>query len=112
MRSDPKDNEAIWDGLANGTFTVFSSDHAPYNFYDEKGKQLGLINNPTKNKRGNFKSIPNGLPGVCTRTPLLWSEGVVKGRISAQKFVELNSTNAAKLYGEPPSSHYMDMGKG
>lgn len=49
-----------------------------------------------------FKNTPNGLPGVCTRTPLLWSEGVLKGRISRQRFVELNSSNAAKLYGMYP----------
>ncbi|ORY21035.1 dihydropyrimidinase [Naematelia encephala] len=102
LRSDPNDKESIWEGLANGTFTVFSSDHAPYNFHDEKGKQLGLVNNPTKNPQGNFKNTPNGLPGVCTRTPLLWSKGVLDGRISRQKFVELNSTNAAKLYGMYP----------
>jgi dihydropyrimidinase len=39
IRSDPLDNEGIWEGLSNGTFTVFSSDHAPYNYHDEKGKQ-------------------------------------------------------------------------
>ncbi|WWC93882.1 dihydropyrimidinase [Kwoniella sp. B9012] len=101
LRSDPKEREVIWEGLANGTFTVFSSDHAPTNYYDAQGKQLGL-KDPVKNPRGHFKHIPNGLPGVCTRTPLLWSEGVLKGRISPQKFVELNSTNAAKLYGLYP----------
>lgn len=62
--------------------------------------QMGLINNPTNNARGNAFKVPNGLPGVCTRTPLLWSEGVLKGRISRQRFVELNSSNAAKLYGK------------
>ena len=59
--------------------------------------QLGMIQNPGKHPRGTFRTIPNGLPGVETRTPLLWSEGVLKGRISPQRFVELNSTNAAKL---------------
>ncbi|KAK4689302.1 dihydropyrimidinase, partial [Tremellales sp. Uapishka_1] len=102
LRMDPKERDTIWEGLANGTFTVFSSDHAPYNFDDPQGKQLGMTNNPTKNPRGNFKNTPNGLPGICTRSPLLWSEGVLKGRISRQKFVELNSSNAAKLYGMYP----------
>jgi dihydropyrimidinase len=102
IRDDPLDNQGIWDGIANGTFTVFSSDHAPTNFHDENGKQLGLIKNPLKNCRGDFRSIPNGLPGIGTRTPLLWSEGVLKGRIKRQKFVELNSSNAAKLYGLYP----------
>jgi dihydropyrimidinase len=43
IRSDPLDNEGIWEGLSNGTFTVFSSDHAPYNYHDEKGKQASLF---------------------------------------------------------------------
>lgn len=56
-----------------------------------------MIHNPKNNPHGNFRTIPNGLPGVETRTALLWSEGVLKGKISPQRFVELNSTNAAKL---------------
>lgn len=59
--------------------------------------QLGLTTDPGKHELGNFRYIPNGLPGVETRTPILWSEGVLKGRITPQRFVELNSTNAAKL---------------
>ncbi|KIY49958.1 Phenylhydantoinase [Fistulina hepatica ATCC 64428] len=102
LRDEPKCNERIWEGIANGTFTVFSSDHAPTCFHDHQGKQLGLNNNPHNNPLGNFRAIPNGLPGVETRTPLLWSEGVIAGRISPQKFVALNSTNAAKLYGLYP----------
>lgn len=99
------DPAGIWEGLANGTYTTWSSDHAPYNYDDPQGKHLGLAqtNNPTGNKRGNAFKVPNGLPGVCTRSPLLWSEGVIKGRISRQRFVELNSSNAAKLYGGFPS---------
>lgn len=46
--------------------------------------------------------VPNGIPGVETRLPLLFSEGVGKGRISLNRFVELTSTNAAKLYGLYP----------
>jgi dihydropyrimidinase len=63
-----------------------------------------LTKNPGKNPRGNFRYIPNGLPGVETKGPLLWSEGVCKGRMSVSKFVELNSTSAAKLYGMYPQS--------
>lgn len=96
LRDDPADRERIWEGLANGTFTVFSSDHAPTNYDDPQGKQLGMTRNPGNNPRGNFRTIPNGMPGVETRSPLLWSEGVLKGRITRQKYVELNSTNAAK----------------
>ncbi|KAH8117262.1 dihydropyrimidinase [Phellopilus nigrolimitatus] len=102
LRDDPRDKERIWDGLRNGTFTVYSSDHAPTNYFDERGKQLGMTLNPKNNPQGDFRTIPNGLPGVETRIPLLWSEGVLKGRISPQRFVELSSTNAAKLYGMYP----------
>uniref|UniRef100_UPI0013D388A7 amidohydrolase family protein n=1 Tax=Klebsiella pneumoniae TaxID=573 RepID=UPI0013D388A7 len=46
--------------------------------------------------------VPNGIPGVETRMPILWSEGVAKGRISANEFVALTSTNHAKMYGLYP----------
>ena len=63
LRSDPKDIEAIWQGLMNGTFTIFSSDHCPYRFDDEQGKQLGLTRATNGNPRGMFSKTPNGLPG-------------------------------------------------
>ena len=65
---DEADVEAMWQGLADGTFLTLSSDHAPY-AYDETGK-LNAGDNPT------FKQIPNGLPGLELRMPLLFSEGV------------------------------------
>lgn len=73
-----------------------SSDHAAVNFHHPRGKQKGLEygNQP----QGKFQYIPNGLPGLETRLPLLFS-GVLSGRITPQKFVEVTSTNAAKLYG-------------
>ncbi|MEM7429220.1 MAG: dihydropyrimidinase [Pseudomonadota bacterium] len=90
----PRDRAAqehIWRGLTNGTFQVFSSDHAPYRF-DETGK-LNAGPNPT------FKKIANGVPGLEVRMPLLFSEGVLKGRLTLNEFVALTSTNAAKIYG-------------
>jgi len=80
LRDNPEDRERVWENTVNGTVTVLSSDHAPTNFYDPSGKQLGLTVNPGKNPRGDFRYIPNGLPGVETRGPLMWSEGVCKGR--------------------------------
>ena len=50
----------------------------------------------------SFRKIPNGVPGVETRLPLLFSEGVNKGRITLQQFVAISSTNAAKIYGLHP----------
>jgi dihydropyrimidinase len=49
-----------------------------------------------------FRHIPNGIPGIETRLPLLYSEGVLAGRITLEKFVELTSTNPAKAYGLHP----------
>jgi dihydropyrimidinase len=85
---------AIWRGLANGTFQVFSSDHAPYRF-DESGKL-------PKGEATTFKDMANGLPGLELRLPLLFSEGVRAGRLELTQFVALTATNHAKLYGLYP----------
>ncbi len=85
---------AIWRGLKNGTFQVFSSDHAPYR-YDESGK---LMHGPN----ASFKQIANGVPGLEVRMPLLFSEGVGRGRLSVNEFVALTATNPAKIYGLHP----------
>ena len=99
---DKKSQEAIWLGLKNGTFQVFSSDHAPYR-YDESGKFHSGAN-PT------FKKIANGVPGIETRLPLLFSEGVLKGRITLNEFVALTSTNASKIYGLYPRKGSLTIG--
>lgn len=91
---DKADQAAMWRGLRNGTFQVFSSDHAPYRF-DETGKLHAGPNAP-------FKQLANGVPGIELRMPLLFSEGVVKGRLSLNEFVALTSTNASKIYGVYP----------
>jgi dihydropyrimidinase len=91
---DKQSQEAMWRGLRNGTFQIFSSDHAPYSM-DERGK---LSAGPTP----TFIQIPNGLPGIELRVPLLFSEGVGKGRIDINQFVALTATNPAKLYGLYP----------
>ena len=92
---DKANQEVIWDGLNDGTFTVFSSDHAPFRYDAPEGKKPG----------GNevaFRHIPNGIPGIETRLPLLFSHGVLDGRITINRFVELTSTNPAKAYGLHP----------
>ena len=88
---DVATQDALWRHLQSGTFSVFSSDHAPYRF-DETGK---LSNGPD----ATFKQIANGMPGIALRLPLLFSEGVNKGRITLQQFVALSASNAARLYG-------------
>jgi dihydropyrimidinase len=93
----PRDHaaqEAVWRGLQNGTFQVFSSDHAPYR-YDETGKLL-------KGDKTTFKDTANGVPGIELRVPLLFSEGVKTGRIDINRFVALTATNHARLYGLYP----------
>ena len=91
---DTETQDALWRHLQAGTFSVCSSDHAPYR-YDETGK---LSAGP----EATFKQIANGMPGIALRCPLLFSEGVKKGRITLNQFVSLTSTEAAKLYGMHP----------
>lgn len=91
---DAESQAAIWTGIQNGTFQVFSSDHAPYRF-DETGKLKAGANPP-------FNKIGNGLPGIEVRLPILFSEGVMKGRLDLHQFVALTSTNAARIYGMFP----------
>ncbi|MEF7617280.1 dihydropyrimidinase [Aquincola sp. MAHUQ-54] len=92
---DKANQEVIWDGLNDGLFTVFSSDHAPFSYDGTEGKKPGGEEVP-------FRHIPNGLAGIETRMALLYSEGVLEGRITLEKFVELTATNPAKVYGLHP----------
>ncbi|WP_265502858.1 dihydropyrimidinase [Paracoccus beibuensis] len=94
---------AIWQGLRDGTFDIFSSDHCPFRFEGEASKD-----NPRA--RTSFRWVPNGIPGVETRLPILFSEGVSKGRISLQRFVALTSTNPARLYGLYPQKGSIAIG--
>ena len=92
---DVGNQQVVWDGLQNGSFEVFSSDHAPFRYGGPDGKRAHGETAP-------FSEVANGIPGVETRMALLWSEGVRKGRISPQAFVALTATNAARLYGLYP----------
>jgi len=99
------DNSRLWEGLKDGTLQTIGTDHCPFFFdgskpimYEEKeiaipGKELG---------KDDFTKIPNGLPGVQDRMPILWTYGVRAGRISANQFVALTSTNPAKIFGLYP----------
>ncbi len=91
----PRDNceqANIWAGIEGGAFDVFSSDHCPFRFADSSGKDA-------PGARASFRNIPNGIPGIETRLPILFSEGVVKGRISLGTFAALTATNHARIYG-------------
>ena len=97
--SPPPRDEAsqaeVWRALASGVFSVFSSDHAPFRYEDPQGKKPG-------GREVAFPHIPNGIPGLETRLPLLFSEGVLKGRIDLPTFVALTAANPARMYGLYP----------
>ena len=99
------DNARLWEGLESGIIQTVGTDHCPF-FYDGTkpiiyegepvaipGKELG---------REDFTKIPNGLPAVQDRLPVLWTTGVGTGRITPQQFVALTSTNPAKIFGLYP----------
>lgn len=91
--------QAVWNGINNGTFTLIGSDHCAYNYYDKTSGKIDAFKN---DKNGEFRYIPNGIPGVCTRMPLMF-HSVLTGMISdMMTFVKLQCTNPAKLYGLYP----------
>ena len=79
---------ALWQGLAGNDLQVISTDHCPFCFKEQK--EMG---------RDDFTKIPNGGPGVEHRMSLIYNGGVVAGRIGLNRFVELTSTAAAKIFG-------------
>lgn len=92
---DEASQQACWEGLQQGVFSVFSSDHSPFRYDDPQGKLA-------PKGRTSFRWVPNGIPGVAARLPILFSEGIAKGRIDLNRFVALTSTNHAKTYGLYP----------
>ena len=84
-------SEALWRGLATGALQSVGTDHCPFNFAGQK--DMG---------KDDFSKIPNGMPGVETRLPLLYHFGVNEGRFSVNRFVELVATGPARLFGLLP----------
>ena len=101
----PTDNQRLWQGLADGTLQTIGTDHCAFFFDGTKpinyegqaiaipGKELG---------KDDFTKIPNGLPGVGDRLPILWTYAVRSGKLSPNQFVSLTSTNPAKIFGLYP----------
>lgn len=87
--------EGLWTDIRRGTLDVISSDHSGYSYDGGQGKRVHGDDAP-------FPSIPNGIPGLASRLPLVFSEGVSKGRIDLNAFVRLTATNPAKLFGLYP----------
>ncbi|NNE52977.1 MAG: dihydropyrimidinase [Sulfitobacter sp.] len=85
------DQEALWQGLADRTLDLVSSDHAPYRM-DETGK---FANGPS----APFNKMANGMPGLETRLPLLFDAMVTKGRMNLRDFVRLTATASAAVFG-------------
>lgn len=98
-----EDREALWAALARRAIGVVSSDHVPHNLGGVRGKREAAT-------RGDVHTIPHGIPGIETRLPLLFYEGVVKGRIDIHRFVELTATNPAKLFGLYPRKGSLQIG--
>jgi dihydropyrimidinase len=99
-----KDNQAvIWNALRAGVFHVFSSDHAPTRYDDPRGKKI-------RGESASFRYVPNGVPGIETRLVLLFSAGVMGGRLELTEFVKLTATNPARIYGLYPRKGTLAIG--
>ena len=95
---EKKDQETLWAGLNQGLVNVVATDHCPFMW---EQKLMG---------KDDFSKIPNGHPAVENRMELLFSEGVNKGRITLNKYVEVASTNAAKIFGMFPKKGTIAVG--
>jgi dihydropyrimidinase len=94
-----EDIKALWQGLASGTIDVVATDHCSFNFSDKLAQG-----------KDDFRLAPGGIPGVETRLPLLFSEGVLTDKISLNRFVEVVSTAPAKLMGLFPQKGNLSLG--
>jgi dihydropyrimidinase len=99
------DNDKLWEGLRSGVIQTIGTDHCPF-FYNGsqpiiyEGEKVSI---PGKELGGNdFTKIPNGLPGIEDRLPIMWTYGVRTGKLTPNQFVALNCTNPAKIFGLYP----------
>jgi dihydropyrimidinase len=88
----------LWDNLRNGIIDTLATDHAPF---DLAQKEMG---------KDNFCLIPNGIPSLEERVRMLYTHGVDEGRLSMQRFVEVASTNPAKIFGLFPRKGAIQVG--
>jgi dihydropyrimidinase len=93
------DQDALWFAIERGDLQVISTDHCPFFFKGQK--EMG---------KDNFAKIPNGAPGLETRMAVMYTAGVLEDWITINKFVELNSTNPAKLFGLFPQKGTIAVG--
>ena len=85
------DRTRLWSALESGDVQLVASDHCPFFFHGQKDRG-----------RDSFALIPNGIPTIQAMYSLVFSQGVLGGRIDRRRFVELSSTNAAKIFGMYP----------
>jgi dihydropyrimidinase len=88
-------SEGLWKMIQDGVLDVTSSDHSGWSYETPVGKRIHGVDAP-------FRDIPNGVPGLGARLPILFSEGVSKGRIDPCMFVRLTASNPARLFGLYP----------
>lgn len=100
---EKEEHARIWDLIRRGVLDVVSSDHCAFSFAGDKGKAQN-------GRDASFRDIPNGIPGLTARLPILFSEGVSKGRISLDEFVRLTATNPARLMGLAPRKGSISIG--
>lgn len=93
------DQEKLWNAIEQNIINTIGTDHCPFNFADDK--KLGLE---------DFTKIPNGGPGIENRIQLLYDRGVLRNRISLNRWVELISTNPAKIFGLYPKKGTISIG--
>jgi len=98
LRSEDHQPE-LWKGLVKDDLQVVATDHCPFDFHGQK--DLG---------KGDFRKVPNGLPGVEDRMDLLHDGGVVAGKITKERWVEITSTAPAKLFGMYPRKGSVTVG--
>lgn len=92
-----EDNAALWRSLSEGKIQTVGSDHVPFT---KEQKKEGIP----------FDEVPNGIPGIEVRLPLLFSEGVKKGKITIKEFVDVISSNPAKIFGIYPRKGTLRVG--
>jgi dihydropyrimidinase len=85
---DKRNQDILWNGLRDGLVSTLATDHAPFDFATQK--RMGAK---------DFTLIPNGIPSLEDRVKVLYTYGVNRGRLDLHRFVEVASTQAAKLFG-------------
>jgi dihydropyrimidinase len=94
-----RNQEPLWNALRSGLISTVATDHAPFDFHDQK--TMGT---------DDFTKIPNGIPSVEDRINLLYTHGVATGKIDLNTFVDCGSTQAAKLFGLYPKKGTIAVG--